>query len=161
MTITTANGTILTGVPVSFAIGLGGGTTAIDDPTTRVCGTFGSSASTVTNANGKAGACWTLGATAGTNTLVATASAGGDAPAGVYFEPATSTFTVMAKKATATITLSNVNQTYTGSPLAVTATTSPSGLTVVTVTYDGGQRYDRLRRCRADDPVHCHRVDQR
>ena len=124
VTITTANGTILTGVPVSFAIGLGGGTTAIDDPSTRVCGTFGSSASTVTNVNGKAGACWTLGAAEGSNTLVATASAGGDAPAGVFFTPATSTFTVMATKATATITLSGLNQTYSGSSLAVTATTT-------------------------------------
>jgi len=137
VTITTANGTILTGVPVTFAIGQGGGTTAIDDPTTRTCGTFGASASTITNVNGKAGACWILGATAGTNTLVATASAGGDAPAGVYFTPATSTFTVEATKATATITLSGLSQTYTGSPLAVTVTTTPAGLSTVNVTYDG------------------------
>lgn len=137
VTITTANGTILTGVPVSFAIGQGGGTTAIDDPTTRACGTFGASASTTTNVNGKAGACWILGATAGTNTLVATASAGGDAPAGVYFTPATSTFTVEAKKATATITLGSLSQTYTGSPLSATATTVPAGLTTVNITYDG------------------------
>jgi len=137
VTITTANGTILTGVPVTFDIGEGGGTTAIDDPTTRACGTFGSSASTVTNVNGKAGACWILGPTAGTNTLVATATAGGDAPAGVYFEPASSTFTVEAKKATATISLAGLNQTYTGSPLAVSATTTPSGLTTVNITYDG------------------------
>ena len=137
VTITTANGTILTGVPVSFDIDLGGGTTAIDNPTTRACGTFGESASTVTNANGKAGACWILGAEAGTNTLVATASAGGDAPAGVYFTPSTSTFTVEAAKATATITLDGLNQTYTGSPLQVTASTTPAGLGTVSITYDG------------------------
>src|SRR5439155_11982205 len=40
-------------------------------------------------------------------------------------------------KATATITLSNLTQGYDGSPKPVTATTSPAGLTVVSITYDG------------------------
>jgi hypothetical protein len=137
VTITTANGTILTGVPVSFAIGLGGGTTAIDNPTTRACGPFGSMSSTTTNVNGKAGACWTLGAEAGTNTLIATASPGGDAPPGVFFTPENSTFTVTANKAAATIALSGLSQTYTGSPISVTAATTPSGLSTVNITYDG------------------------
>ena len=39
-------------------------------------------------------------------------------------------------KATATVSLGNLAQTYTGSPLAATATTSPTGLTVG-FTYDG------------------------
>ena len=38
--------------------------------------------------------------------------------------------------ATAPVTLGNLAQTYTGSPLAATATTVPSGLTVI-LTYDG------------------------
>lgn len=136
VTITTANGTILQNVPVSFSIGLGGGSTAIDDPSTRTCGAFGSSASTSTNVNGKAGACWTLGAEAGTNTLIATASAGGDAPTGVYFTPNSNTFTVTALKASASLSLSGLNQTYTGSPLAVTVTSTPLGLSTVNVTYN-------------------------
>ena len=41
-----------------------------------------------------------------------------------------SPITQTVNKATATVTLSNLNQTYTGSPLMPTATTSPSGLTV-------------------------------
>src|SRR5206468_7888574 len=41
-----------------------------------------------------------------------------------------------ATKLTAAIALGNLNQTYTGSPLAVTVTTDPPGLNV-NVTYDG------------------------
>ena len=43
---------------------------------------------------------------------------------------------VLAQPLTATITLSNLNQSYDGTPHPVTVTTSPSGLSV-TVTYDG------------------------
>ena len=39
-------------------------------------------------------------------------------------------------KATAPVTLGNLNQTYTGTPLSATATTTPSGLTV-NLTYNG------------------------
>src|SRR5207245_7128208 len=38
---------------------------------------------------------------------------------------------------TATITLSNLTQTYNGSPKSATATTSPAGLSGVSITYDG------------------------
>ncbi|MGH7669784.1 MAG: hypothetical protein ACRENQ_09855, partial [Gemmatimonadaceae bacterium] len=38
-----------------------------------------------TDVNGKAGVCWTLGASAGTNTVTATPTFGGDAPNGVVF----------------------------------------------------------------------------
>src|SRR5207249_7783367 len=37
----------------------------------------------------------------------------------------------------ATITLSNLTQTYNGSPKSATATTSPAGLSGVSITYDG------------------------
>jgi len=40
-------------------------------------------------------------------------------------------------KASATITLSSLSQTYDGSAKAVTATTNPSGLSGVAITYDG------------------------
>jgi hypothetical protein len=45
--------------------------------------------------------------------------------------------TVTVNNANATLTLGNLNQTYSGAPEAVTVTTSPPGLTVVTVTYNG------------------------
>jgi len=40
-------------------------------------------------------------------------------------------------KASATITLTNLNQNYDGTPKAVTATTSPAGLTGVSIKYNG------------------------
>src|SRR4029077_3193187 len=46
-----------------------------------------------------------------------------------YQGSAIGTFTI--NKATATVTLSNLSQTYTGSPLTPTATTSPANLTIV------------------------------
>src|SRR5439155_12388484 len=48
---------------------------------------------------------------------------------------ATGTLTIT--KGTATLTLSNLAQTYNGSSKSVTVTTSPSGLSGVSVTYDG------------------------
>ncbi len=81
--------------------------------------------------------------TAIAGTYVYTPSAGTALPAGnqtlsVLFTPTDTTHytTAMASvmltvnKATATVTLSNLSQTYTGSPLTPTATTVPSGLTV-------------------------------
>ena len=44
--------------------------------------------------------------------------------------------TLIVGKATATVTLSNLTQTYTGSPLSATATTLPAGLSV-NFTYNG------------------------
>jgi hypothetical protein len=50
--------------------------------------------------------------------------------------------TLVISKATATVTLTNLAQTYTGSPLPVTVTTSPTGLTVgLTYTGTGGTTY--------------------
>src|SRR5207247_6345996 len=48
---------------------------------------------------------------------------------------ATGTLTIT--NATATLTLSNLTQSYDGLPKPVTVTTSPSGLSGVSVTYDG------------------------
>src|SRR5206468_1044200 len=48
---------------------------------------------------------------------------------------ATGTLTI--NKATATLTLSNLTQTYNGSPKSVTVTTSPAGLSGVSITHDG------------------------
>ncbi|HEY4354974.1 MAG TPA: MBG domain-containing protein [Acidobacteriaceae bacterium] len=45
--------------------------------------------------------------------------------------------TLTINQATATIALTNTAQTYTGSPLAVTATTTPVGLSTVSISYTG------------------------
>lgn len=49
---------------------------------------------------------------------------------------ATSTAFAISQGA-ASITLNNLSQTYTGSPLAVTATTTPTNLTAISITYTG------------------------
>ncbi len=54
----------------------------------------------------------------------------------VTYEKVTGTVPVTVNKATATVTLGDLNQTYTGAPRSATATTSPGGLTV-NLTYDG------------------------
>ncbi len=136
----TALGTVLTNVPVSWAIGSGGGVTAEDDPETRVCGVFGPTASTTTNERGKAGACWTLGMTAVANTLVATPSVGGDVPIGATFSPTSKTFTVAALRAPSTVTVSctAASFVYTGEaqkPCSATVTGVGGLNESVTVTY--------------------------
>ena len=100
MTLKTEQGTILTNVPIAWAVTGGGGTVASEASGTRTCGTFGANASTTTNVSGKAGACWTLGANIGANTVVATPSAGGDAPLGVTFSPPNKLFTATGLKIT-------------------------------------------------------------
>jgi hypothetical protein len=139
ITLKTHNGTILQNVPVSWAIGLGGGQVAADNAVGSAsdCGVFGTTASTTTNVNGRVRACWTLGAEAGSNTLIATPTTGGDVPEGVTFSPATSTFTATALKASASITLGGFSQMYDGNPKSVTVTTNPVGLDTVNVTYNG------------------------
>jgi hypothetical protein len=53
-----------------------------------------------------------------------------------HFTPATSSVQLTVQQAAATVTLGNLSQTYTGSPLAATATTNPAGLSV-SLTYNG------------------------
>lgn len=87
--IRTRLGTIMTGVPVLWNVTAGGG---VISPRTLYCGNnYAATAATTTNELGRAGICWTLGAP-GTNSVSATPSAGGDAPAGVTFTPAVRTF---------------------------------------------------------------------
>ncbi|MCX5762581.1 MAG: MBG domain-containing protein [Gemmatimonadetes bacterium] len=139
ITLRTHNGTILQNVPVTWAIGLGGGQLAADNAAGVVpdCGVFGTTASTTTNITGHTRVCWTLGAEAGTNTLIATPHTGGDVPAGTTFSPATNTFTATALKALASISLGGFSQMYDGNPKSVTVTTTPGGLDTVNVTYNG------------------------
>jgi hypothetical protein len=109
VTIKTFQGTILQNVPINWTIGLGGGVVA----PAPACTPFGSSASTTTDANGNASVCWTLGATPGTNTVVATAAAGGDAPLGVFFNGGF-TFTATAKQITPTVSATGGSFVYDG-----------------------------------------------
>ena len=137
--ITTANGTIMQNVPVNWAVNLGGGAIAPQNRQTSTCGApFGATAATATDVNGHASVCWTLGATAGTNTVIATPSAGGDAPLGVTFAPTAQSFTATATSIMPTVTVScPATATYTGSPLTpCTATATAPGLNeVLTPSY--------------------------
>src|SRR5207245_11358337 len=56
---------------------------------------------------------------------------------------ATGTLTIVGQ---ATITLSNLTQTYDGSPKPVTATTSPAGLSGVSITYNGSATVPKIGR---------------
>jgi hypothetical protein len=132
----TAKGTILTNVPVNWAVTAGGGTIAPEATGTRACGTFASTAATFTNTNGNAGICWILGPTPGANTAVATPTAGGDAPAGVTFSPATITFTATAFNITPTATAVGGSFVYDQLPHAGSGTCS-NGLTPI-LSYGGG-----------------------
>jgi|GEM_PF-477300 len=69
---------------------------------------------------------------AGTTTI--TASQAGNS---TYSAAANATQTLTINKSTATLTLSNLSQSYDGTPKSVTVTTTPSGLTGVSVTYNG------------------------
>ena len=66
--------------------------------------------------------------------VTATDSSTGTGP----YSGSSTTYSLTVGKPTATITLSNLAQIYTGSPLSVTATTVPSGL-AVSFTYNGSE----------------------
>ena len=102
VTVKTFQGTLLQNVPLNWAVGVGGGVIAPEVTLSHTCGaTFLSTALTTTDVNANASVCWTLGATRGTNTVVATPAPGGDAPLGVFFN-GTFTFTATAKQITPT-----------------------------------------------------------
>src|SRR5207253_10246996 len=96
-------------------------------PGAGASGTFAASSTVTTNASGVATApTFTANGTVGGYNV--TASLGTGLP--------TATFALTNTKALAQVNLSNLIQTYDGTPRAVTATTVPPGLTVV-ITYDG------------------------
>lgn len=87
VSVRTFQGTVLENVPVQWTIpALSPGKIAArsGDLASLVCGEYDRSAQTVTSARGNAGICWRLVGT-GLHQVVARASAGGDAPAGVSF----------------------------------------------------------------------------
>lgn len=119
VTLQTRLGTALGGVPVTWDVIAGGGTVAAKSGGS--CGAAGASAVGATSLTGRASACWTLGALVGTNTLRATPSAGGDAPAGVTFVPATFSWSVtsVAGAQAAIVKVSGDGQSaIAGAPLA-------------------------------------------
>src|SRR5205085_10681419 len=119
---------------------------------------FGSTASNSTNVNGQAGVCWTLGLTVGSQTVTATPSAGGDAPAGVSFVPSSVLFTATGTKITPTATAAGVNTPYDGHAhggsgtcsngltpaLSYSSASAPvsAGTYTLTVTCGGGSTYN-------------------
>ncbi|HWH50253.1 MAG TPA: hypothetical protein VN651_01820 [Gemmatimonadaceae bacterium] len=157
ITLTTFQGTILTNVPVGWAIGLGGGTIAPNVTTASTCGAFGSTAATTTDANGQASVCWTLGTTPATNTVLATPTSGGDAPAGVTFSPAGITFTATANQLTPTATATGGTFVYDGQPHPGSGTCS-NNLTPA-LAYGGGSvptnvgTYTLTVTCGAGNPI--------
>jgi MBG domain/MBG domain (YGX type)/Abnormal spindle-like microcephaly-assoc'd, ASPM-SPD-2-Hydin/Bacterial Ig-like domain (group 2)/Galactose oxidase, central domain len=76
----------------------------------------------------------TVTMTSGTGTCTLTASQAGNA---TYNAAPNVTNSVTAQQATATLTLSNLAQTYDGTGKSVIVTTSPAGLGGVSVTYNG------------------------
>ncbi len=103
-------------------------------------GTYTPTASTTGDGTltiGASGACAisggvvTINAGSGICTVTATTAAGNN-----YLGSSATPQMITATNATATVMLSNMTQTYTGSPLSPTATTNPTGLTV-NFTYNG------------------------
>ncbi|MBI1756469.1 MAG: Ig-like domain repeat protein [Fimbriimonas ginsengisoli] len=65
-------------------------------------------------------------------------TATGSYPGNANYNPASSSASIHIDKAPATISLSDLSQTYNGSARVATATTTPAGLSGVSITYDGG-----------------------
>jgi len=132
--VRTALGTLMRNVPVSWNVGLGGGSIAAETPVTRACGVFGATTSGSTDTTGRAGICWILGAELGTNTAVATPSVGGDAPPSVTFVPATTTFTATAIKRTPTTNITCADAVYNAANQALCSATVVDPFTAAALT---------------------------
>src|SRR5262249_33469785 len=102
-------------VPVTFAISGGDGTGAIENP--NDCGPFSGAVGVTTGANGKARACWTMGLTAGTNTVDAHPGLGGPAISGGVFSPVGSHYTAPANPPTQLGFIAQPSNTTAGSPI--------------------------------------------
>ena len=61
----------------------------------------------------------------------------GSFPGDANYDSASASATITINKAAATISLSNLTQTYDGSPKSANAATNPSGLSELSITYDG------------------------
>ena len=119
-----AGSNLVSGVNVTFTA-----------PSTGASGTFSNSTTTITvatNTSGVAIAPFTANGIVGGPYTVTASSAG----------VATVNFSLTNTAKTATITFGNLTQTYNGSPLAITWSTNPTGLTAsITYTGIGGTNY--------------------
>src|SRR5207247_2351358 len=61
----------------------------------------------------------------------------GSFPGDANYDSASASATITINKAAATISLINLTQTYDGSPKFANAATNPSGLSELSITYDG------------------------
>lgn len=136
VTVTTARGTVLSNVPVTWTITQGGGSIAANDLTTSVCGEFASGQGTLTGADGRTSVCWILGMDAGENRVVATPGVGGDAPAGVTFAPSGTQFTATGLRITPTVTATGGDYVFDYTPRPGAGSCS-HGLTPA-LTYSSG-----------------------
>ena len=141
-----ANYNAAANVPQTFTINKAGSTTTVTvgnatfdsqshGGSATVTGAGGLNQSLTVTYAGRNGTTYGPSTTAPTNAGDYTASATFDGDANHDGSSDSEEFTIA--KATATLSLSDLSQTYTGAPLAATATTSPNGLSGVTVTYDG------------------------
>jgi hypothetical protein len=118
--ITSANNTAFTyGSAGTFTVT----TTGIPTPSLTETGTLPGGVTFTDNGNGTATVAGTPTAT-GTFPLTLAAQNG-------YGNGASQSFTLKVNSATATVSLSNLTQTYTGSPLSPAASTIPAGLSIV------------------------------
>ena len=149
VTLKTFLGTPLNGAPITFSVLSGGGTSAPQDAN-KACGTYGTTA-LVKTAGGSATACWTLGSIPGSNTLSATAAAGGDVPKkavinnnGFVFSAianAPSAFAFTVRPATPIVAGTNIPVTVTAvdrNGVAVAGFNGQVTLSLVTGTFAGG-----------------------
>ncbi|TCC91080.1 MBG domain-containing protein [Pedobacter hiemivivus] len=119
----------------SLVIGKGTATLALSNLTQTYDGT-GKSATVTTNPVGLSGVSITydglatLPSAAGTYAVVASLT-------NANYTAADATGSLVIGKGTATLTLSNLTQTYDGTGKSATVTTNPVGLTGVSITYDG------------------------
>lgn len=134
--ITTFNGTMLTNVPVDWAVTGGGGSIAPNAIASGTCGAFGNSAATTTDSSARASICWTMGPEGGVNSAAATPRAGGDAPPGVSFSPSAFVFNATALKITPVATAIGGNFVFDDSAHAGSGSCS-HGLTPV-LAYSSG-----------------------
>ena len=98
----------------------------------------GSGSGTVTFSAGASTGCIVAGdqlsVTNAAGTCAVTATKAGDDN---YLAASSNAASVTLNKASATLSLSNLTQAFDGTPKSVTVTTTPAGLTTVTVTYNG------------------------
>lgn len=125
-------GTALIGVPIQWTVIEGGGSVAPDlAGVSSDCGMFSPSAATTTDGDGLAAICWTLGPSAGVNRVRAVPSAGGDAPPGVTFVPADTTFTATANPPSTLVVDQQPSTTVAGDGIHLTVSArDANGVTV-------------------------------